>query len=146
MAEFTGKDMTLIVTEAGGARTLTGLTKVTINEVGRPKAEQKDITDSNYTVYTEMTDPLGGKGTAKATMTVEFQDSATGYADSQACALVALGGSVAFAAGTTTDDVKYDHTAMQLTKRQHKITWDQPVAHGTLTYEANAVGTWGSVT
>jgi hypothetical protein len=140
--EFTGKDMTLTVATNV---VLEGITKITINEDGGPDVEQLDNTRSGHTAYTFMADPLGSKGAPKATLTVTLQDSAVSYADNKATKLLAAGGSVAFAAGVTADDNEWAHSAMTLTKRTTKITWGSPIATCELVYEANALGTWGSV-
>lgn len=140
--EYTGKDMTLTVATSIA---LEGITKVTINEEGGPDIEQLDSTRSGHTAYTYMADPLGSKGDPKATLTITLQDSTVSYADNKATKLAAAGGSVAFAAGSTTNDNTWTHTAMTLTKRVTKITWGSPIATCELTYEANALGTWGDV-
>lgn len=140
--EFTGKAMTLTVATSV---VLEGITKVTINEDGGPDVEQLDSTVSGDTAYTFMADPLGSKGAPKATLTITLQDSAVSYADNKATKLAAAGGSVAFAAGVTTDDNTWAHAGMTLSKRTTKITWGSPIATCELTYEANSLGTWSDV-
>lgn len=140
--EFTGKAMTVSV--AGGT-TLEGVTKVAINEDGGPDIEQLDVTVNGDTTYTYIPDPLGSKGNPKATLTITVQDSAVSYADNKATKLLPAGGAVVFAAGVTTNDNTWSHGGMTLTKRTHKITWASPIATCELVYEANSLGTWGSV-
>ena len=140
--EFTGKAMTVSV--AGGT-TLDGVTKVTINEDGGPDVEQLDATVSGDSVYTYQADPLGSKGNPKATVTITVQDSTVSYTDNKATKLLPAGGALVFAAGVTTNDNTYSHAGMVLTKRAHKITWGSPIAMCELVYEANTLGTYGSV-
>ena len=51
--------------------TIPGWKKVRVEEKGRPKPEQKDVTAAEATAYVFVDDPLGGKGSANATVTVE---------------------------------------------------------------------------
>jgi hypothetical protein len=140
--EFTGKDMTLSV--AGGT-SLAGLVSVTINEDGGPDTEQLDATVCGDSTYTYIPDPLGGKGSPKSTLTIMCQDSCEAFATNVLQTLVHAGGAVAFAAGVTQYDNTWVHAGMTLSKRTTKITYASPIATCELVYEANSLGTWGSV-
>ncbi len=67
-AEFTGKSAGTTVTYDGVG---TGWRKITIAEKGKPLAEQLDTTTAGDAAWVFIDDPLGGKGAASATVTVE---------------------------------------------------------------------------
>jgi len=66
---FTGKSSGTTVTYSGV--TLLGWRKITIEEKGKPLPTPLDITDAGDSVYTFVDDPLGGKTSVSATVTVE---------------------------------------------------------------------------
>lgn len=143
MAEYTGKGMTLNV--ATGT-TLDGITKVSIKDDSAPSPAQLDTTAATDAAYTSIPDPLGGKGSAKATVTVTMQASTVSYADNKAAKLAAnTPGTLVFAAGIVTNDDTYTNTTMELLDRTTTITWDSPVATVELIFGSNANGAWGSV-
>ncbi len=83
-APFTGKSGGTIIKFNGV--TLLGWRKISIAEDGRPLPAMLDITDAGDAAYTFVADPLGGKGSRSATVTVEgllseqdHQDGATGW-------------------------------------------------------------------
>ena len=68
-APFTGKSGGTIIKFNGV--TLLGWRKISIAEDGRPLPAMLDITDAGDAAYTFVADPLGGKGSRSATVTVE---------------------------------------------------------------------------
>lgn len=65
---YTGKSATSTVKV--GATAITGWREITIEETFAPVAEQMDITKAGDGSYQQMDDPLGGKGSASAKITV----------------------------------------------------------------------------
>ena len=78
-APFTGASAVTTVTY--NAVTLTGWRKITIEEKGRPAPTPLDITDAGDATYTFVDDPLGGKTSPSATVTIEGFLSVTDKAD-----------------------------------------------------------------
>ncbi len=80
-AKYTGKSATSDVV-AGGAGLPTGWKKITIAEKGKPIAATIDTTVAEDTAYVFTPDPLGGKGSASAVVTVEGYLSVTDVVES----------------------------------------------------------------
>ena len=66
---YTGKSAGTVITYNGV--TIPGWRMVRIEEKGRPKPEQIDITDAGDPSYTFVDDPLGGKTSPNASVTIE---------------------------------------------------------------------------
>ena len=64
--------------------TIPGWKKIKIEEKGRPKPEQKDVTGAEDSAYNYVDDPLGGKGSPNATVTLEGLLSSKDKADGAA--------------------------------------------------------------
>jgi hypothetical protein len=77
--ETTGKDVAVTY---DGASIPTGWQKITIAEKGKPLREQIDKTHAGDAAYAFMDDPLGGKGSASCTVTIEGLLSVTDHQDS----------------------------------------------------------------
>jgi hypothetical protein len=75
-SKYTGKSATSDII-AGGAGLPTGWRKITIAEKGKPIATPIDTTVSEDAAYVFTDDPLGGKGSASAVVTVEGYLSVT---------------------------------------------------------------------
>lgn len=143
--EYTGRIMEFIWDTGGTPMTLAGLRRAEIDENDGPDAEQLDVTVSGDTTYTFITDPLGAKGDDKTTVTIELQDS-TQAVDDSLQTTIAFNTEAAAELDTakgTTNANHWTHSTLQLTKRVTKIMWNE-FATCTLTFEANALGTWGS--
>jgi len=63
----------------GGASIPTGWQKITIAEKGKPLREQIDKTHAGDAAYAFMDDPLGGKGSASCTVSIEGLLSVTDH-------------------------------------------------------------------
>ncbi len=136
---YTGKAMTF----SWDSHSLTGLTKVAIEDAGKPNVEQLDKTTAASSAYEFLADPLGAKGADHATIVVTCYDSTVGITDTQGCHFtLGAAAAVAFASGVAGDD-KYTHAAMYLQKRVTTVPHDA-LATIELTFEANSLGTWGT--
>ena len=78
--KYTGKSGGSTVTVGGGSIP-TGWRKITISEKGKPLAQTIDTTVAGDSAYVFTADPLGGKGSASATVTVEGFLSVTDHQD-----------------------------------------------------------------
>jgi hypothetical protein len=140
--EFTGKTMTWTYNSVASE----GLTRVEINEEDGPDAEQLDTTVYGDSTYVFITDPLGAKGDDKATVTVTEWASTASYADTKTTKhAMNTAYTGVFDASTTTDANNYTHTSLEITSFVLEIPYDAFATY-TTTYEANALGTWGSPT
>ena len=79
LAIFTGKSGGTTVTY--NSITLLGWRKITIEEKGKPLPTPLDVTDAGDATYTFVDDPLGGKTSNSATVTIEGLLSVTDKAD-----------------------------------------------------------------
>ena len=79
--KYTGYSATTVV-DWGAMSACGGWRKITIAEKGAPAAETIDITDAADATYDFVDDPLGGKGSASSTVTVEGFLSVTDKEDS----------------------------------------------------------------
>lgn len=64
--------------------TIPGFKKIRIEEKFRPKPEQKDVTAASDSAYVFVDDPLGGKGSPNATVTIDGLLSSKDKADGAA--------------------------------------------------------------
>ena len=138
---YTGRLMEVIF----GAITLEALTKVELNKSDGPDAEQIDTTAWSDTTYQNIVDPLGSKGKDKATLTATCWGSTASYGDTKAAAVPMNTESLLTfdtAKGTASANT-WSLATMQLTGRRTEISYDG-FATQTLTFEANALGTWDS--
>lgn len=69
-SRYTGKSAATVV-DWGALSACGGWRKITIAEQGAPAAELIDVTVAADAAYAEVDDPLGGKGSASSTVTVE---------------------------------------------------------------------------
>lgn len=139
--EYTGKLMSLTWNSVA----FEGLTKVDLVEDDGPDAEQLDVTVYGDSLYTFLTDPLGSKGDDKTTLTATCWASTASYADNKATKHAfnsAQTGVFDTAVGTANANT-YTHTSLQMTARRTEIPFDA-FATVTMTFEANALGTWDS--
>lgn len=67
--KYTGKSASSAVTF--NSVTITGWRKITIDEKGRPLPTPMDVTAAGDSAYTFVDDPLGGKTSANASVTIE---------------------------------------------------------------------------
>jgi hypothetical protein len=74
----TGKDMTL----TWNGNTFPGIRRITISEEGAPLPDPQDITKAGDAAYVYEDDPLGGRGSARVSITVEGQANNSDVADS----------------------------------------------------------------
>ena len=80
-SKYTGYSATSHFTWSGDS-VPTGCRKITIAEKGKPATETIDVTVAADTSYQEVDDPMGGKGAASSTVTVEGFLSVTDFTDS----------------------------------------------------------------
>ena len=139
--EYTGRLMEVV----HGTYTLEGLTRVELNENDGPDAEQLEVTVYGDSVYTYLVDPLGSKGDDKTTLTATCWASTASYADNKASKipLNTAASTVFDTAKGTSNANTYTNAVLQLTGRVTEIPFDGYATH-TLTFEANALGTWDS--
>lgn len=101
--EFTGASGPTSITY-DGANIPTGWRKITISEKGKPLSTPIDKTHAGDASYQWMADPLGGKGSASATVDVEGFLSVTDHQDSGLLSKTFDGtGNVIVTTGTSSD-------------------------------------------
>ena len=103
--KYTGKSASTAITY-GGASIPTGWRKITIAEKGKPLATPIDTTVAGDSSYQFTDDPLGGKGSASASVTVEGFLSVTDHQDSGLVAS-AIGGTGAVVVTTAASGDEY---------------------------------------
>lgn len=79
-AKYTGKTATSHFSWDGDS-VPTGCRKITIAERGAPATETVDVTVAADTAYVFVDDPMGGKGSASVTVTIEGFLSVTDFVD-----------------------------------------------------------------
>lgn len=77
LTKYIGKSAPSTITCDGTG--IPGWRKITIEERGKPIPDMIDVTDEDSTSYEYVADPLGGKGSLSATITVEGYLSATDF-------------------------------------------------------------------
>jgi hypothetical protein len=121
-SKYTGKSAPTVV-DWGAMSTCGGWRKITIAEKGAPATESIDTTVAADASYAYTDDPLGGKGSASSTVTVEGFLSVTDFVDS----------------GWTSMAIGSSQTVL-VTKKASGDEWTASMVYKTFTTEAG-IGT-----
>lgn len=118
--------------------------EIRIQEDGKPQTGTIDTTDADSTAYEFVPDPLGGKGTAKTTVTISGNLSKQDYADS-GLASWTQGATAALIIrkGSGVGKDQFTLTLAEFKGLQARHPYAEVVGY-TLRFEANAAGVWAA--
>jgi hypothetical protein len=140
---YWGKDVAELATWDSVA--IPGWQEITIEETAAPLPEQIDVTSALATVYEHVEDPMGGKGLAHVTVTVQGLASKTDVSDTGFFS-EDLDAEAAFVLqkGSGAGKDKFTATAkLKSRARPHEVATFVPY---TVTLERNGTGTWAAST
>ena len=139
---YTGKSVGALLTWGPSDETVPGWKRVVIEETAGPLPEQLDVTDSADSAYVNMEDPMGAKGTAKTSITIEGLASSADVADTGLFILCDGRGHLRLhipgGAGATHDKF----TITPVLKRRSRPAEFATLVPYTIVLEKEDVGTW----
>lgn len=140
---YTGKSVGTLLT--WNALAVPGWKRVVIEETAGPLPEQIDKTTAADAAYAKMADPLGSKGSAKTTITIDGLSSKPDVADTGLFSH-AMDDAQAFVYQAASGAGKDKFTVTPLLKRRSRPAEITTLVPYTLVLEYEGAGTWAQST
>ena len=139
---YTGKSVGALLTWGPSDETVPGWKRAVIEETAGPLPEQLDVTDSADSAYVNMEDPMGAKGTAKTSITIEGLASSADVSDTGLFSYAMDVDTYDFTFQAETGATHDNFTITPVLKRRSRPAEFATLVPYTIVLEKEDIGTW----